>query len=1808
MQHLFEQFVAGTLPNRDEVAEALMLALIQLPHYLDRLDAGHADPPISLLATINDLRGSRAARPISAAELLAPQSIFGGPERPTEEAIKTLALVAGNARPHFHRCLLQAVQGGDDQGFVGLGKLFSQLHRFFPEGLFRDAFRAAEGLVHAILDGSLAATPPVKATIAHVDNIFKPLLAPVPSWPEPQARQLISEALGFLAEIDPSGPLVLQLKGAYDTPQPGANDAVSHGPSALGSEALASLAGEVLRDLAGIKDRLDLFVRGGSEAPDQLASMEFTLRQLANTLAIGEDVELVGRLNGLADGIGDLVRGRIEPGDDFLPRFAEQLLAAEDGLRQVVPSAERGDSLLTITLREARADLAKARQAIADYALAPGDDRRLRDAPETLPKVAAALSMLGEDAAATVLQAVADVLRRRFIGAGHLPERADLDLFAEAITGVDLYMEGLGHGASFGNRLLEQARTAVDALGAPQDVYPPASADTGQGSPDQPASQASRPVPSQTESPTDIDPELLDIFLEEARGEQVRIEAAVARWIDDTGDVDALTDLRRSFHTLKGSGRLVGATRLADLAAITETLLDRIFTGRLAPTEAVIGQIASTAALLPSLINAEATATPIELDPLLRAANELLGTEAAAATRDEPVAEHGADAIDQELLDIFSAEAREHLATLTEFLSRVGAAKQPQSEPDMVRALHTLCGSARMTGIQPIAEVSGALERLINDLNVRGQRLDPHLCSLLERATDGIAGQLNALPEFGQEAEDLDAIAREASEWRERLAAEVPVLSWQPERGLDALPEAQVEDSPTEEADVETLLERLAEPGEGLPDLLAETEAWASDPLAYQPAPEQPIPESLPLAPDLAQPPIAGEAEPEPIAESVGSDSGPSTDEAVPGLAAETEVVEPEYIELTAALDATEPPLDSTDEPQATDERAAALQAYERPVGSAAEPEGAEELAEPPADLEAAEEPVNLALPPEISPDQVDVLLETEAQEEPTEPSPSPSDTRIPVSESVELQPTTAPPSDAVTTEEAISEADEEPSAQSGLDPELTALFLEDARDILDSLDKHLRMWQLAPEAPEPLPAIQRLLHTLKGSARLSGLGVIGDLSHALESTLAAIGAGDLAVSDDALELAQHSLDTLSSQADALEQGAAIPVADDLVAALGDILLAPESGAEPVALARLAPSPADLTPAIPAAETPAPAAHRTAPAPASASPQIRVRADLLNRLINNSGEISIYRARLAQQNGTLGYSLSELDQTVARLRDQLRHLDIETEAQILYRYDRELSEWAPAEREFDPLELDRFSTLQQLSRSISETVNDLVSLKTLLADLQRESSDLLVQQARIAEDLQDGLLRTRMVPFVQLVPRLHRLVRQTAQAIGKRATLDVHGPEVELDRSILDRLSAPLEHLLRNAVAHGIESPSTRRVAGKAAEGAVVLVLSREGNDVLITLSDDGAGMDLERIRNRAVKRGMLVDGSEATEEQLLQLAMEPGFTTADHITQIAGRGVGLDVVASELKRLSGSVALDSKPGLGTTVSLRLPLTLAIIDALLVTAGDATYAIPHTSIAAVSRIPRTDLELHYRGQGPEFIHLGETYRVMLLDGLLHPGAAPELGDRQSLPLLLVRTADQHLALQVDSLIGTQRIVVKPLGPQLSALRWLNGGTILPDGRVAMILDLVALARSPAVHAYRLAGAQVVDDDRSQACVMVVDDSLTVRRVTERLLRRQNMDVLTAKDGVEALTMLEERVPDLILLDIEMPRMDGYELTRHIRRSARLKTIPIIMITSRTGEKHRRLATELGVDRYLGKPYQETELLDEISAVLLEGLE
>jgi len=870
-------------------------------------------------------------------------------------------------------------------------------------------------------------------------------------------------------------------------------------------------------------------------------------------------------------------------------------------------------------------------------------------------------------------------------------------------------------------------------------------------------------------------------------------------------------------------------------------------------------------------------------------------------------------------------------------------------------------------------------------------------------------------------------------------------------------------------------------------------------------------------------------------------------------------------------------------------------------------------------------------------------------------------------------------------------------------DPELVEIFLEEAQEISEGLEKDWDEWQSRPDDLLPVAQLQRHLHTIKGGARMAGVTPIGDLAHAMESLFESIVERRVEVDRQHQALARHALDQLANQIEALQKRATLEDPAAMVerleaAARGKawepVEVSPEAVAEPVVELRPPPEePSEevssddsfdmtsdtldvemdgRTTDLPSesgsidsssmfneshlltdSELLGESSHRSAasllmheggdggvgavlqedsriiqfpargrhaeaeeqeeirrPPPPEEKPEaskasqerIRVRAELLDQMVNNAGEVSIYRARLEQQNKTFGFNLDELGATIERLRGQLRNLEIETEAQILSRYEREHDGDVPAG--FDPLEMDRYSTIQQLSRALSETVNDLGSIGVTLGELNRDSDTLLVQQERVTNDLQDGLLRTRMVPVASRTSRLQRVVRQTAHSLGKEAELHVIGGEGEMDRAILERMMAPLEHLLRNAVAHGIETPEQRKAAEKPEVGKVSLVMSREGADVVLSVSDDGRGLDRDAIRAKAVERGLIEHEAELDDNALEQMILGAGFSTANEVSQISGRGVGMDVVISEVKQLGGSLDLDSQPGRGSSFTIRLPFTLAITESLLVTSGEDVYAVPHSAIDGVVRISRADLEACYRGERDNFTYGGRDYVVRYLGSML--GAArPVLHEGERwFPLLLVRSGEHRVAVHVDSLLGNRQIVVKSVGAQLSTVRWFTGGTILADGRIALILDVNSLVRhETAQHSAVLAEPE--PEAAGSVKVMVVDDSITVRKVTTRLLERHNMQVITAKDGVDAVGILQEERPDVMLLDIEMPRMDGFELARHMRSMQELRHIPIIMITSRTGEKHRNLALELGVKRYLGKPYQEADLLENIYTVLAE---
>jgi chemosensory pili system protein ChpA (sensor histidine kinase/response regulator) len=758
------------------------------------------------------------------------------------------------------------------------------------------------------------------------------------------------------------------------------------------------------------------------------------------------------------------------------------------------------------------------------------------------------------------------------------------------------------------------------------------------------------------------------------------------------------------------------------------------------------------------------------------------------------------------------------------------------------------------------------------------------------------------------------------------------------------------------------------------------------------------------------------------------------------------------------------------------------------------------------------------------------------------------------------------------------------------LDPELMQIFLDEAHELVPSVGAAMRDWRESPGNPALGQALQRVLHTLKGSSRMAGAMAMGELTHHMETrvenalavkTLPAALFEDLETSWDRMGVLFDRL----QKSGGTDTGAPVPETPSAAPVQ-------EPAAAPVQVA-----PPETKPAT--APKPVPPSEREIQPKAL----LRVRADVVDRLVNEAGEVAIARSRIEGEMRTLKGAMQELTDNVVRLRAQLREIEIQAESQMQSR--QELAR--ETQREFDPLEFDRFTRFQEVTRLMAESVSDVSTVHANLVNTVDETEKALLAQARLNRDLQQDLMRVRMVPFGSLQERLYRIVRQTAKEVGKRANLEIKGIQVELDRSVLERITGPFEHLLRNAVTHGIESPEARRAAGKPDIGEIRLELKQEGNEVQLSLSDDGAGLNIERIREKAIEKGLMEANATLSESEIADFIFHAGFSTAEEISQVAGRGVGMDVVRNEVAALGGRVEMRFTRGQGTRFAIYLPLTLAVTQTVLVRAGTKTYAIPSVMVEQVLQLRQEQLVAAYSSRQTQW--QDRHYPFHYLPHLL--GASEAVAEQKRFsPTLYLRSGTNSIALHVDDMVGSnQEIVVKSIGPQLQRIAGITGATVLGTGEIVLILNPVQLAlKEVAVRPAIVHEAPKPQAAATQPTIMVVDDSLTVRKVTGRLLERQGYLVVTARDGVEAMEKLLEVVPDVMLVDIEMPRMDGFDLTRNVRADARLARVPIIMITSRTADKHQNYAKEIGVSHFLGKPYQEDDLLEKISGFLRERRE
>jgi chemosensory pili system protein ChpA (sensor histidine kinase/response regulator) len=1620
---------------------------------------------------------------------------------------------------------------------------------------------------------------------------------------------------------------------------------------------------------------------------------------------------------------------------------------------------------------------------VVDFISSEWDPRHLAETAGRIVSICGALDMIPLSRASELLANCGRYVENA-LGAGHTPSWQEMDLFADAVSGIDYYLERIGETSSFGvEDVLDLVARSLQGLEIPASdaavEAEPVEAESVEAEPVEAAAEVEAPVALGEEAPVDLpgdveaeeeepklemdddpgfdlsgtdfddfgsaresadgsveediddlrslddvlaeseeaeldaladsefeevaseagtpevdvaapvaslppgrepvvdpsladsfesDEEIVEIFVEEVDEVLENVDEWLPRWreVMDGGkdQEEALSEVRRSFHTLKGSGRIVGANVIGEVAWSVENMLNRLIDGTVdsgaqfisvveqartlvpvlkdafeiqnPPDMSRVGQVMEMADILSSggsLEDAAADSSanaPIELADEMAAESEeqveqapeeiqeafeeelipdLDAEEIIDEAEDASLLAEEAEEADESLL-IFVGEAKGHLEVLRALVHDDGV----QIDDAFVRALHTLSGSAGMADFGSIEELARPTYELASLLRGNeGRKVGTEYADYLGRAISALASSVQALEDNGPQEDHLQLIAEadhlivaagDTSEagvatdktalmaldgLGEVMGADEFLRSWKDgtmdlaygDRLIHALTDIRDESLAQDAGPIADLahafagaLTRLAD--ETLSDSLFNALCRGHDGLLNQ-FDALVAEQSLQPADDLVA-----------MLDTLGYGSAYADD---------IEAEEREHDD--GALDAAE----------ADDDPAASIPAASIDDGEFDGPDGGP-------DEEAADASDNVLAFPGDSPDDeirlddVDdhLLGETDdltpAGTDDVEVAPAPVSVEADPVVEVDLPPVALPAAVAELLPEDI-------------DDEIIEVFFEEADEILEALEENIHQWSSEPDNRLYLEHMLRGLHTLKGGARLSGLTRLGDETHQFESFLidvqsdeAVQGDGffdDLhgrydgitslltvirkAIAGEAVNLTEMAQDNLPAPAADIE----LPAVEDLDAAAPAALVGGGAGDDNL------PEVAEPAPqSIPAKPATATEERKTADAPEGRSSQemVRVGSGLLEDLVNLAGESSIVRARVEQGMSDFTGALEEMETTIERLREQLRRLEIETEAQILFRQDRPEG---PSHANFDPLEMDRYSQLQQLSRGLSESASDMLDLKETLLFKARESETLLLQQARINTELQEGLMRTRMVPFSRLLPRLRRIVRQVSGELGKDVEFHAYNAEGELDRSLLERMVPPLEHMLRNAVDHGIEAKELRANYGKPSTGRIDLRLSREGGDVVIEISDDGAGIDVESVRAKAVERGLMAEGAGLTDEEISQFVLAPGFSTAKSVTQISGRGVGMDVVHSEVKQLGGSIQIASRPGKGSRFIVRVPFTVSVNRALMVSVGEDFYAVPLNNIEGIVLLAPDELERLYAPDGNTFEYAGIPYRVRYLGHYL--GREFRSSNQQSsVPVVLVRSGDHAVAVHVDGVQGSREIVVKSLGPQFAGVGGISGATILGDGNVVVILDLLALIRAQGGDGLIASKRPVAGAARTR-CVMVVDDSVTVRKVTSRLLERQGMDVIVAKDGVEAVALLQERRPDVMLLDIEMPRMDGFEVARQVRHDERLSDLPIVMISSRTGEKHQEHAAELGVNSFLGKPFQENELLETIDRLV-----
>jgi chemosensory pili system protein ChpA (sensor histidine kinase/response regulator) len=1749
--------IAGGLAKREikgssATVELCKNAITMLGDYLETLQAGEPSVPLKLFPVYRELCRARGMEQVTETDLFYPDLsalpplLMPGP--PLSKAEHTELIQ--DCRLQFEAALLNWLRHPSPAAVKPMIEAVGKIEAAQAKSTSRAFWWIAGGFLDALANGDNS--PAAKLACSRINMQMKRLA----DGSDQVAERLMRDVLYVIARAKPVSAKVKELQHVYRLKEllPPEGTSSSYAPPKI---ELSALLRDMRELLASLKESWIKFTSGNKASLPTFVEQSARLREWA-------DKQANPSLTSLARGLGSsasTIQTRSQPVNDALAlEMATTLLLIE---KAVDSHAKLGIEFDTQAQRM-MARLDAAVEGKAAPAVVSGDvlDDISRKAQEKL-----VLSQVGQEIQSN-LHHIEQVLDAYFRNPAKRPALASLTPFINQVQGA-LAMLELDHGVEVikAMRLRIETMAKIDAAATHDDTEAVAEGMSGlslyitalqQGQADR--EQILQPVLARLRSGMQAQAPVMEALPtrveDSVEKQKLHIDALYAEWQRGPKDDATKQQLRYAVAALQQDAALVSDPELKQ------------------HTEAVLKQLDAPAADVAALAQA-----------LAAISGKVVQVQAPSAQVSRMVNAPKAE-IDAELLGIFLEEAEEVLDNIGQQLQVVRAANHHVDALTTIRrAYHTLKGSGRMVGLTDLGEAAWQVEQVMNKWLQDEKPASPGLIRLIGDSHQTFGAWVQSLNQPGSAEVDYAPIIAMAEQLMAgREPAEAP-------KGAQAEKMVQIGDlylAPSffaiyqREADqhLHTLRSELAKlrvtPSGGISHEFmraAHTLSGISRTTGFATIAELGAALEDNLQDGLEHPTIYTASQlqvfdlaVDRLSAMVGDVNIQRIPEAAPQLIArlnaQLEAVRSERNTHESAVQrwqtAVRTPL-STPIPDVPD-----LPLHITSVRQGVAPNQVTEGSKPsittaPASITAAAAAATTATSL-IKTQPID-FNEKNDIDELTAPIPN-----------ISLAKPVAAPSSTVTqaVRPKVYLHANRRKIDDDIDEELLPIFLEEAHELLPQVNESCRAWRMNFQDKSAAAALRRHLHTLKGGARMTGAMRLGELAHILESQ--AVAMEELAASDAAkFDELQSGIDRMSASIERMQKG---EIFEEIEAPL-----AAEEGDEAGAMA-------------------VPILGVIAADAAAGQAMLRVRAEVVDRLVNNAGELAISRTRIEGELASFKQSLSELTENVSRLRTQLRELEIQAESQI------QSSVTLQGGSKFDPLELDRFTRMQELTRIMAESVNDVATVQQTLLKNIDESDAALLHQSRLNRDMQQELMDVRTVPLNNLADRFYRLVRQTAKEVAKKANLEMRGARVELDRSVLEKIIAPFEHLLRNAVMHGLETPENRLKANKPEIGEIVLDAKSQGNDILLTLSDDGSGLDFARIHERAVEMKLLAPDQRASDAELTQLIFLPGFSTATAVTQLAGRGVGMDVVKNEIMSLGGRIEVASANGRGTTFTITLPLTLAVTQSLMIRASGRLFAIPAVMVEQVQEIRQDKLAAFFEKTHVDW--QGNSYPLHMLSTLL--GEAPKPSpDAVKYPLLLLKSGVQQAAILADEIIGNREVVVKSIGPQLARLPGVSGATVMGNGQVVLIINPVELARrQAALAAQPVAPLPEVVIPKHEPRVMVVDDSLTVRKITSRLLTRENYEVLTAKDGVDALQQLQDIIPDIMLLDIEMPRMDGFELARNIRADKKLMHIPIIMITSRTAEKHRNFALQIGVNEYLGKPYQEDELLGLIARYVKRG--